>query len=351
MSRTRPRACRRPSAATRARLRRAAAALGFSALATLVLVAVAGRDPLAAGRALATGAFGSRAALASGLDRATPYMLAGAGVALCFRAGVINIGAEGQIALGGLGAASAAIALGPASPLLALPGALVCGAIAGALWSGLAAALHLFRGVHEVLATLLTNFIALLLVQLVLAGPLGEVGAGFLQSPPIPRAARLPFVAAFDAHAGLGLAVLASAGASALLWRTRFGFSLRLLGASRVASRYAGDDPRLLVGGAMLLAGALAGLAGAVEVLGLHRRLVEGFSLGFGFRAVSVALLALLEPLAVIPAALAIGFLETGASAMQRAVGVPSALVVVLEAAVVLSVLAATAAPVGRTRA
>ncbi len=323
--------------------RRLGSAFLLSALTAALLVILSGHDPLAALRALLTGAFGSPAAIGAGLDRATPYLLGGAGVALCFRAGVINIGAEGQIAAGGLGATAAGLALPHAWPPLAILAALGAGMLAGLLWAGLAATLHLVRGVHEVLATLLTNFIALLLVQLLLAGPLGQPGAGFLQSRPIPRPARLPRLDLLDAHLGLPIALAAAAACSALLWRTRFGFGLRVLGASRAAARYAGFDTTRLVAAVMLLAGALAGAGGAVEVLGLHRRLVEGFSLGFGFRAVTVALLGLLEPLAVIPSALFVGFLETGAQSMQRATGIPASLVTVLEGTTVLFVLAATA--------
>jgi ABC-type uncharacterized transport system permease subunit len=323
-------------------LRRLGLAALLVALSAVLLVTVSGHDPVSAFRALVIGAFGSAGAIGAGLDRSTPYLLGGAGVALCFRAGVINIGAEGQIAVGGLGATAAVLTWPVENPALAIGAALLAGALAGAFWAGCAATLHLWRGVHEVLATLLLNFIALLLVQLLLAGPLGETGAGFLQSPSIPRAARLPLLLGTNAHGGLLLALTAAAACSALLWRTRFGFGLRVLGASRPASRYAGFHTAGLVAAVMLLAGALAGVAGAVEVLGLHRHLVEGFSLGFGFRAVTVALLGLLEPLAVVPAALFVGFLETGAQSMQRQVGVPSALVIVLEGVTVMAVLAAT---------
>ncbi|WP_428374978.1 ABC transporter permease [Lichenicoccus sp.] len=323
------------------------ARLGLAALLTglsaALLVVLSGHDPVAALQALASGAFGSRSRIGAGLDRSTPYLLAGVGVALCFRAGIINIGAEGQIAAGGLGATAAALGAPASGPIAAITLALLAGALAGALWSGLAALLHLVRGVHEVLATLLLNFVALLLVQFLLAGPLGQAGAGFLQSPPIPLTARLPRLPLLGVHLGFPLALLAAAGGTALLWRTRFGFGLRVLGASRSAARYAGFRLPVLTMLAMLLAGALAGLAGATEILGLHRRLVEGFSNGFGFRAVTVALLGLLEPVLVVPAALFVGFMEAGAQSMQREVGVPTSMVTVLEGLTVLYVLAATA--------
>nr|WP_321983150.1 ABC transporter permease [uncultured Lichenicoccus sp.] len=314
----------------------------LSGLTAVLLVVLSGHDPVAAVQALAAGAFGTRSLIGAGLDRSTPYLLAGVGVALCFRAGIINIGAEGQIAVGGLGATAAALGAPVGSPVAAITLALIAGALAGAAWSGLAALLHLVRGVHEVLATLLLNFVALLLVQLLLAGPLGQAGAGFLQSPRFPPSARLPRLPLLDVHLGFPLAVLAAAGGTVLLWRTRLGFGLRVLGASRSAARYAGFRPPVLTMLVMLLAGALAGLAGAIEILGLHRRLVEGFSNGFGFRAVTVALLGLLEPVLVVPAALFVGFMEAGALSMQREVGVPTAMVTVLEGLTVLYVLAAT---------
>ncbi len=322
--------------------RRIGAAVLLSLLCTGLLVALSGQNPLEALAALADGAAGSPHQLGAALNRATLYLLSGVGVALCFRAGIINIGAEGQIALGGLGAAAAALAVPIANPFLAAAAALLGGALAGAAWAALATAIHLGRRVHEVLVTLLLNFVALLLVQQALSGPLGQHGAGFLQSPLLPRPSWLPRLAGLDAHPGFPFAVAAAAALSFVLWRTRFGFALRVAGSSRPAAAYAGFRLGRLTWGVMLLAGALAGLAGGIEVLGIHRRLVEGFSLGFGFKAVTVALLGALEPLAVVPAALFVGFLETGSQSMQRRIGVPSALVTVIEGLTMLFVLAAT---------
>lgn len=314
----------------------------LSMLCAAVLIAASGHDPIAAFGAIAIGAFGSAHQIGAALNRTTPYLLAGSGVAICFRAGIINIGAEGQIAVGGIGAAAAALAWPGEEPVLAIIVALLGGAAAGAAWAGVATAIHLGRRVHEVLATLLLNFIALLLVQQMLAGPLGQFGAGFLQSPLLPRASWLPRIADFDAHPGFLIALAAAAALSFLLWRTRFGFALRVAGSSRPAAAYAGFSLPRITWGVMLLAGTLAGVAGGVEVLGMHHRLIEGFSLGFGFKAVTVALLGALEPLAVVPASLFIGFLEAGSLSMQRQIGVPSALIAVIEGLTMLFALAAT---------
>ena len=318
-------------------------ALLLSIASAAILIALAGKNPLDGFLAILAGAFGDTHQIGVALNRTTPYLLSGIGVAICFRAGIINLGAEGQIALGGAGAAAAALLVQTAPPIVAIVVTLAGGAIAGAAWSGVATVLHLGRRVHEVLATLLLNFVALLLVQQLLAGPLGQFGAGFLQSPLMPRAAWMPKLAGLDAHIGIGIAVVAALAASFLIWRTPFGFALRVAGSSRLATTYAGFSLQKLTWGAMLLAGALAGLAGGVEVIGIHRRLIEGFSLGFGFKAVTVALLGALEPLAIVPAALFIGFLETGSLAMQRQIGVPSALVTVIEGLTMVYVLVAMA--------
>jgi simple sugar transport system permease protein len=314
----------------------------LSMLCAGALVAISGHDPIAAFIALVTGAVGSPHQIGAALNRTTPYLLAGGGVAMCFRAGIINIGAEGQIAVGGMGTAAIALVWSNDLSALATAAALLGGAAAGAVWAGVATAIHLGRRVHEVLATLLLNFVALLLVQQVLAGPLGQFGAGFLQSPLLPRATWLPRIPPFNAHVGFLIAIIAAAALSFTLWRTRFGFALRVAGNSRRAASYAGFSLPLLTWSVMLLAGALAGIAGGIEVLGLHRRLIEGFSLGFGFKAVTVALLGALEPLAIVPAALFVGLLEAGSLSMQRQIGVPSALVVVIEGLTMLFVLAAT---------
>jgi len=318
------------------------AAVGLAFALTAILVIASGKNPLVAYWSLVSGALGSWDRVAVGLNKATPYLLAGVGVALCFRARIINIGGEGQIAVGGLAATWMALSLPDLSRFALLPLALLLSAAAGAAWAGLAALIRLRRGVHEVLATLLLNFVGVLLVSEALHGEMGEPGAGFPQSPLLSTSAWLPkLVPGTDLHVGIVVAVAAIVVCHVLLWRTPFGFRLRLLGASRPAAAYAGVSlPRSFMA-VMALAGGLAGLAGGVEVLGVHYRLIEGFSLGFGFNAVAIALLGAVNPLAVLPAGLFFGFLETGALAMQRAVGVPSPLISVIQGLTMIFVLSA----------
>jgi len=213
----------------------------WSLVVTGILILMAGKNPFVAYQQIVLGAFGSWPRVVVGLNKAAPYMLAGVGVALCFRGNVANMGSEGQIAMGGLAASVMALIgaarLGPA----VLPAALVAGVLGGAAWAAIAAAINLTRGVHEVLVTLMMNFIAWLIVAEFLHGPMGEIDAGFPQTPMFENVAWLPkLVARTDLHIGIVIAVLAAVVAHVVLWRTVTGFRWRLAGASDKAAHYAG---------------------------------------------------------------------------------------------------------------
>ena len=326
-----------------------AVALAFAV--TAVLIAISGQSPFAAYWALIKGALGSTDRIAFALNKSTPYILAGVGIALCFRARIINIGAEGQIAVGGLIASWVALRAAAWPGIVVIPLALMAGALGGATWAAIAAIIRQTRGVHEVLCTLLLNFVGILLVSEALHGDMGEPGAGFPQSRLFERSVWLPkLLPGTDLHIGIVIAMLATVIGHVLLWRTTFGFRLRMLGASSTAAAYAGVSFAGCAFAVMALAGAFAGIAGGIEVVGVHYRLIDGFSLGFGFNAVAVALLASINPLAVLPAGLFFGFLEAGALAMQREVGVPSSLVFVIQGLTMVFVLCAIGIGVRRQR-
>jgi ABC-type uncharacterized transport system permease subunit len=314
----------------------------WSLVVTGILILMAGKNPFVAYQHIMLGAFGSWPRVVVGLNKAAPYMLAGVGVALCFRGNVANMGSEGQIAIGGLAASVVALIGASALGAAVLPAALIAGVVGGAAWAAIAAVINLTRGVHEVLVTLMMNFIAWLIVAEFLHGPMGEIDAGFPQTPMFENVAWLPkLVARTDLHIGIVIAVLAAVVAHVVLWRTVTGFRWRLAGASDRAAHYAGVSRARSVFGLMLVSGVLSGMAGAIEVLGVHYRLIEGFSLGFGFNAIAIALLATLKPLWVIPAALFFAFLETGALSMQRQIGIPSSLVLVIQGLSLIFVLCA----------
>jgi len=307
-----------------------AAALAVSA----VFLALLGADPGDALLALVDGAFGDRLAWENTLVRACPLILVGLAVAVAFRCGIWNIGGEGQLYVGALAATALATRLSTPAPLVF---ALAAGVSAGAVWAGLAALLRVSRGVSEVLSTLLLNFIAILAVAWAVQGPLQEVSGAYPQSDALGDAARFSILPGMvRVHAGLGLALCLPFALWALLFRTAAGLRLRAVGLSPEAARYAGIRPNRETVRVLLLSGALAGLAGAVEVTAVTGRLYQNLSPGYGFTAIAVALLARLNPVGVLPAALFFAALASGSGAMQRSAGVPSVSVQVIEALAIL---------------
>ena len=304
-----------------------------SALASLLLAAL-GADPLLALGALARGAFGDAYALENTLVRMGPLVLIGLGVAIAFRCGVWNIGGEGQLYVGALAATWVATRLLPAA--LLLPALLVAGAAAGSAWGGIAAGLKVGRGVSEVLSTILLNFVAILAVSYAVHGPLQELAASYPQSDAFPDAALLGVLPGTErAHWGLLLALLLPVVGWVFLFRSAAGLRVRSVGLAPEAARYAGISPARETTRVLLLSGGLAGLAGALEIAGVTARLFENLSPGYGFTAIAVALLARLQPLAVLPAAVFFAALASGSGAMQRVAGVPAVTVQVIEALVI----------------
>lgn len=312
---------------------------GTVALLAIVL-AVAGYEPAPALAALWRGSFGSWYSLTSAtLVRATPLLIVGLATAAAFRAGVLNIGGEGQL-LAGASFAACAVLLVPAGAW-SLPLGLAAGAVGGAAWAAIPALLRHRLGVLEVITTLMLNAVALQLVGWLVHGPLQEPTRIYPQTAIISSAAQLPIIVpATRLHAGV---VIALALAIASWWfatRTAAGFRWRAVGANPFAAAVAGriDVPRVVTT-AFLVSGALAGLAGAIEVQGVTLALYESLSPGYGYTAIAVALLARLDARAIVPSALFFAALEAGAGAMQRDAGVPSVLVKVVEAALIVAVL------------
>jgi len=329
----------------------AAAALGLGLAVLAAGLTLAGYDAGAALTALWSGAFGSWYAFTSTtLVRAVPLILIGLGIALGFRAGVFNIGAEGQFYTGAIAATWVGLHVAALPAAVAIPAVWCAALLAGALWVAVPVGLRMRYGVLEVISTLLLNFVAEALVSYVVQGPLQERQGIYPQSDPIALSARLPLVPGTRLHVGLFLAL----GCAGVLWylfaRTRWGFMLRAVGAGARAAEVSGRiDSRRVTAQALLASGAIAGLAGGVEVSGVSYALYQNLSPGYGFTAIAVALLARLHPVGVVGAGLLFGALEAGAGAMQRDAGVPAVAVSVVEA-VVLIVVVVAAAGVRRPR-
>ncbi len=316
-------------------------ALGCALAVSAVIIALSGSNPVEAFGALIDGAFGSTDSWSEVGVKTCPLLLTGLAVAVSFQAGVWNIGAEGQLLMGALVMAALG-ARGAGLPAwLLLSGSLIAAALVGAVWAGIAAELKLRRNVNEVISTVMLNFVAAELVSYLVQGPLMEAGGRYPQTDAILPALWMPrLVPPHRLHAGLAIALLTAAAIQVLLYRTVAGYEMRAAGLNSEAARLAGINvPRRLLG-ALLLSGALAGLAGAIEVSAVTRRLYERFSPGWGFTAIAVGLLGRLSPLGVVVAAFLFGALDAGSNAMQRVAGVSSVLVSIIQATVIIFLVA-----------
>ena len=285
----------------------------------LTVLALLGAPP----SVLLSGSVGSRFALSGTLLKSVPLMLTGLAVVIAFRAGVWNIGAEGQFIAGALAGLLAA----PFGPVASLIAAM----LAGAAWASIATLLRLWRGAPEVLTTILLNFIAIHLLGWCVSGPMQERAAQYPQTD--AASATLP------PFAGVFLAVCACLGAWWILYRTAEGLRLRATGLNPHAARWAGVAVDAQIARAMAMSGAMAGLAGGVELLAVTHRLFERFAAGYGYSGIAVALLAQLHPLATIASALFFGALVTGAGELQRTANISSAVATLGQAIVILALI------------
>ena len=279
--------------------------------------------------------------LADALVRATPLILAGLAVAFAFKGGVFNIGAEGQLLAGAAASTWVALALDDSIGRFAVVLAMLSGMIAGAAWAGVAAELKRRFHVLEIISTIMLNFVAIHLVSYLVRGPLQEPTHIYPQTESLHPAAQLPVILpGTRLHLGFTLAIVIALALGWLFRRTAWGFRVRAVGASPQAARAAGRvNVDLTASMLFLVSGAIAGLAGSLEVSGVTFALYENISPGYGYTAIAVALIAGLNPVAVIASGIFFGVLETGATALQREFGIPASLASIAEAALILAVL------------
>jgi simple sugar transport system permease protein len=321
-----------------------AVALAIGALLLLALE----KSPLVAYQAMLGGAFGSVSGITQTLAKATPLLLIALGVMIAFRASMINIGGEGQLIVGALAATAFSLALRTWPGVVLLPLTALVGAVAGSAWGFVPGILKARLGVNEILTTVMMNAIAVQLMNFLLRGPMLDpkqvaAGTNIPQSAALPQQvwiARLMPRTLF--HAGFILALVLAVVVLVFLWRSVLGYRIRAVGLSPSAAHYAGIPVARVGVLAMMLSGAFCGLAGAVEVMGVHHRVVEGITGGYGFSGIVVALFGKLHPLGAIPSAILFGGLLVGADQMQRTVQVPSALITVLNGLIVLLVVSSS---------
>ncbi len=339
------------------------ASVVFAFVVGAIVVTVTGGNPIDAYQGLLCGGLGvactqgenSALQIANTIVFAIPLITAGVAVALPFRAGLFNIGAEGQMLAGAMACTALGIKLHDWPAVILLPTVMVGGMLAGAAWAGIAGVLKATVGAHEVVTTIMLNYVAQWLLRfLIIGGPL-ELRAGTSKSLPIGDGARLATflpnsdtlqifglpASVYRVHVGLVIALVAVAVFAILLWRTSLGYEIRAAGQSQKAARYAGVSVRRTIIVTMLIAGAFAGLAGAIQIAGVDHNLTDKyFSDTTGFDAIAVALLGLGSAVGIVLAAVLFGALHAGGAVMQADAGISSSLVLVLQALILFSIAA-----------
>lgn len=316
------------------------AAVVLALLIGAILLVVSGANPIQAYGALLKGAFGSPVAIQRTLEKATPLVFAGLAVAFAFKAGLFNIGAQGQLLIGAIVAAWAGYAIEGLPAIIHAPLALLLGGLAGALYGAIPGALKVYTGAHEVIVTIMLNYVAINLTDYLADGPLKDMSPGNIvaRTPKILPSAEIPMVG----HVPLGfvIAVIAAVVVWWILWRTTLGYEIRTVGLNASAAQYAGIRVARLIILAMVISGFLAGLGGGVESLGIVGRFQPGFNAGLGFDGITVALLGKTHPFGTIPAAILLGAMRAGSSQMQFSADVAKEITDVITAFILFFVAA-----------
>ncbi|HEX2979787.1 MAG TPA: ABC transporter permease [Anaerolineaceae bacterium] len=314
-----------------------------------VILALSGANPLATYAAMLAGAFGTPAQWMSGdyynlsetLVKAIPLMLCGLGIGIAFRMLFWNIGAEGQLAMGGIAAAGVALFLGGKLPSgLILPLMVIVGFLAGAIWGVIPALLKAYLKVNEIITTLMMNYIAILLVEYLFYGPWKDPqGYGFPGTAEFDPSAWLPRLPGTRVHLGLIFAVVAAVFIWLVLSRTKWGYEIQVIGENPRAAKYAGINLALNIALVMVLSGGLAGIAGMAEVSGISHRLQKGLTVGYGFTGIIVAWLARLKPGRTLIVAFLLAALLVGGDQIQITMQLPAATALILQGAILFCML------------
>jgi len=316
----------------------------FSILLALIigalLIFLIGSSPLQAFTVMLDGAFGSISNIANTLSKTIPLIFTGLAVAVAFRCGLFNIGAEGQLYLGAFFSVLTALKFSFLPAFLLLPVAILGGIISGMIWGGIPGFFKAQFGTHEVVVTVMMNYIGINITSYLVNYPFKAEG-WVAQTDIIPNAANLPkLIPKTQLSDGLIVAIIAALAVYFLLWKTDFGYEIRAVGENPTTAESGGINIKKNISLAMAISGGLAALAGVTQSLGVYERFIDGFSPGYGFTGIAVAVLGRNHPLGVILTALLFGALETGALKMDRVTEISNDLVIVIQGLVILFVAA-----------
>ncbi len=305
------------------------------------LFRISGADAFEAYATMFKGAFGSQFAITQLLTRAIPLLIIALGLIMVFRANIWNIGAEGQFMMGALGGGAVvtqfSISPGSISILLAI----IAGAMTGGSWGAIVGWLRAKWEVHEVITSLLLNFVAIIFFSFLVRGPLRDPSGFLPESKEVPDISRLPIIPGIDVNIGVLIAIALTLFIAYILTATPYGLKIRMIGSSPSVAKAAGLDPYRMTIELMAISGAMAGIAGVIQVLGVQFYLGDGLSPGFGFTAILVALLGRLNPFGAVLAAIALSGISVGGSAMQITHGIPTSIVATISALIVMFLLIA----------
>lgn len=305
-----------------------------------VLIAIAGINPWQAYGYMLAGSFGALYGFGETLTRFVPLVFAGLGFSIAYKAGFFNVGGEGQLIVGAIGASIVGVFLRDLPAPVHVPLTMLAGFLAGALWAYVAGLLKITLGSDALINTMMLNYIAVLMIDLLVEGSLKDPNSLMDQTAAISQTARLPYIIpGTRLHLGVVFALLGAYGFYFFLWRTPLGYQLRTVGSNTGAAAYAGMNIVAVMSVAVMLSGGLAGLGGAVELMGSQHRYMHGFSPGYGFDGIGVAVMGRHHPVGIVLASLLFAVIRVGTGAMQRGIGVPLPLLSVIHGLIIIFVV------------
>jgi general nucleoside transport system permease protein len=316
-------------------------AILFALLIGAVLIAIAGINPWEAISYLFKGSFGNRYGFGETLTRFVPLLFSSLSFTVAHKSGFFNVGAEGQLLVGAVGALLVAAYVDGLPPVLHITLSILAGVLFGAIWAGIAGMLKLLMGSNELINTMMLNYVAVLLIEFLIHGPLKPEDSYLYVSAEILPSAKLPIIlSGTPVHLGFIISLFVTAGVFYLIYRTPIGYQMRTVGANLRAASYAGINIVGVTIVALITTGGLAGMSGAIELLGTQFKIINGFSQGYGYDGIGVAVMGRYNPYGIVLSSLLFAVIRVGMGAMQRGAGVPFPLLNVIQGLIIIFVIA-----------
>lgn len=316
-------------------------AIAFALLIGAILIYLAGIDPWKAISYLIKGSFGNRYGFGETLTRFVPLLFSSLSFAVAMKSGFFNVGAEGQLLMGAVGAVLVGAYIEGLPPVLHVTLAILAGVLFGALWAGIAGVLKLLLGSNELINTIMLTYVAILLVDYLIHGPIKPADSYLYVSAAVLPSAKLPIILSrTPLHLGFVISLVVTAGVFYLIYRTPVGYQMRTVGANIKAAAYAGINIVGVTVVALIITGGLAGMGGAMELLGTQFKIVPGFSAGYGYDGIGVAVMGRYHPVGIILSTLLFAVIRVGIGAMQRGAGVPFPLLNIIQGLIIVFVIA-----------